>query len=163
MPPLVVPMTVNSGLNPGLWASASANARISMCDARCKRFARRVSCCSSSRRPSGTWPAVLHRHSATENRVTCVMQSRAARRESRVSLNPNPSGLTTPAAVTATRGVLLFPFPTLVLGIFLAKKLACDFYCFLNRSILLVGRNGNGSLEVGGLSVEFIQWRFEIR
>jgi hypothetical protein len=38
-----------------------------------------------------------------------------------------------------------------------------DFYCFLNGSILLVGRSGNGSLEVGGLSVEFIQWRFEIR
>jgi hypothetical protein len=46
---------------------------------------------------------------------------------------------------------------------FFEKTLACDFYCFLNRSILLVGRNGNGSLEVGGLSVEFIQWRFEIR
>ena len=163
MPPLVVPMTVNSGLNPGLCASASANARIIMWDARCKRFARFGACCSLSRRSSDTWPAVLHRHSATENRVTRVMQSRPASSESRVSLNPNPSGLTTPAAVTATRGVTLFPFPRLLLGIFWQRSWARDFYCFLNRSILLVGRNGNGSLEVGGLSVEFIQWRFEIR
>jgi hypothetical protein len=90
------------------------------------------------------------------------MQSRASRSESTVSLNPNPSGLTTPTAVTATREVALFLFPELVLGIW-TKKSVRDFYCFLDGSILLVGRSGNGSLEVGGLSVEFIQWRFEIR
>jgi len=163
MPPLVVPMTVNSGLNPDLCASASVKARIIMCDARCKRFGRFVSCCSLSRRSSGTWPAVLHRHSATENRVTRVMQSRAARSESTVSLNPNPSGLTTPAAVTATRVVTLFPFPELISGILGKRRWSAIFYCFLNGSILVMGRNGNGSLEVGGLSVEFIQWRFEIR
>ncbi len=117
MPPLVVPMTVNSGLNPGLCATASDKARIIMRDARCKRFARFVSCCSLSRGSSGTWPAVLHRHSATENRLTRVMQSLASRSELRVSSNPNPSGLTMPAAVTATREVTLFPFPSLVLGI----------------------------------------------
>jgi hypothetical protein len=45
------------------------------------------------------------------------MQSRAPRKESSVSLNPNPSGLTTPAATTATRAGILFPFPAVVLSI----------------------------------------------
>lgn len=155
-------MTVNSGLNPGLSSSASAKARIIMCDARCNRFSRLLMRCSFSKRSSGTCPAVLHRHWLTENRVTGVMQSRASRSESTVSLNPNPSGLTIPAPVTATREGTLSPFPALVLVI-LGKRVVRDFYCFLNGSILLVGRSGNGSLEVGGLSVEFIQWRFEIR
>jgi len=36
-------------------------------------------------------------------------------------------------------------------------ELLRDFYCFPIRTILQVSRNGNGSPEVGGLSVEFIQ------
>ena len=56
-----------------------------------------------------------------------------------------------------------FSVPRASFGHFGQKRWSAIFYCFLNGSILLVGRNGNGSLEVGGLSVEFIQWRFEIR
>jgi hypothetical protein len=56
-----------------------------------------------------------------------------------------------------------FSVPRVSFGHFGQKRWSAIFYCFLNGSILLVGRNGNGSLEVGGLSVEFIQWRFEIR
>src|SRR5262245_48736150 len=39
----------------------------------------------------------------------------------------------------------------------LNQKLDGDFYCFLRGSILQVSPNENGSPEVGGLSVEFIQ------
>src|SRR6266487_7055487 len=117
MPPLVVPTIVDSGLTCGDCASASPSAEIIMCDARWNRRARPALLRLLSRRASDTWPAVLHRHSATENRVTRVMQSRASRRESSVSLNPNPSGLTTPAATTATRAGTLFPFPAVVLSI----------------------------------------------
>jgi hypothetical protein len=42
--------------------------------------------------------------------VTGVMQSRAARSDSTVSANPQPSGLIIPAATTATRAGPLFPF-----------------------------------------------------
>src|SRR5439155_8834933 len=114
-----------------------------MCDARCKRRARTLLHCLSSRRSAGTSPAVLHRHCATENRVTRLTQSRASRNESSVSLNPNPSGLTTPAATTATRAVNFFPFALVDLTIFWGrKKMIPDSYCFLKRSILLVKRDG---------------------
>jgi hypothetical protein len=65
----------------------------------------------------------LHRHPVTENRVTPLTQSRASRNESSVSLNPNPSGLTTPAATTATRAVTLFSFVSLDLAIFRQRKI----------------------------------------
>ena len=39
MPPLVVPTTVSSGLNPGSASSASSSAPIIMCEARCRRSA----------------------------------------------------------------------------------------------------------------------------
>jgi hypothetical protein len=71
-----------------------------------------------------------------------LTQSRASRNESSVSLNPNPSGLTTPAATTATRAVTLFSFVSLDLTIFRQEKLIPDSYCILKRSILLVRRNG---------------------
>jgi hypothetical protein len=134
MPPLVVPIIVNSGLNSGPWVTASPKAWIIMCDVRCKDCVRLASRRPSSRRSSDTWPAVLHRHSATENRVTRVMQSRASRRESSVSLNPNPSGLTTPAATTATRAGTLFSFPAVVLSI-LDKEIGSLFLiAFLKKA-----------------------------
>ena len=45
----------------------------------------------------------LHRVCSTANRVTGVTQSRPSRSASSVSPNPKPSGLTIPAATTATR------------------------------------------------------------
>src|SRR5437762_9491195 len=74
-----------------------------MCDARCKRLARGFLFRPANRRSSDICPAVLQRQSATENRVTLVMQSFALRNELSVSASPNPNGLTTPAATTATR------------------------------------------------------------
>ncbi len=74
-----------------------------MCDARCRRLERNVCKWLLNRRESEIWPAVLHRHCVTENRMTGVTQSRALRKDSNVSAKPNPSGLTIPAAVTATR------------------------------------------------------------
>src|SRR5437660_10230659 len=98
-----------------------------MDDARCNRRARPASGGSLIRRSSATCPAVLHRHSATENRVTGATQSRPSRSESSVSLSPNPRGLTTPAATTATRAGELFPFPAVVLSILGKKNWTHDF------------------------------------
>src|SRR5205085_9397964 len=56
------------------------------------------------KRESGTCPAVLHRHRSTSKDFTGVTQSRPARKADEVSSRPNPRGLTTPAATTATRG-----------------------------------------------------------
>jgi len=109
MPPLVVPTTVKSGSNCRSCVSASSKAVIIMCEARCRRCPRRPFR-STTTRPSGTWPAVLHRHRSTENLVTGVMQSRAACSDASVSANPQPSGLIIPAATTATRAAPLFPF-----------------------------------------------------
>jgi hypothetical protein len=67
-----------------------------------------------------------------------VTQSRALRNDSRVSAKPNPSGLTTPAAVIATRA---WEFALCCLpgsAIFEHQKLTLDFYCFLKGSILQV-------------------------
>ena len=100
---------------------------------------------------------------ATENRVTAVTQSRASRSESSVSASPNPNGLTTPAATTATRSEVFFPVALPNWAMSKRQNCYAIFYCFPKGSILQMTRNGNGSLEVGGLSVEFIQWRFEIR
>src|SRR5215475_5778516 len=74
-----------------------------MYDARCRRPERGICASLASRRKSEIWPAVLHRHCVTEKRITGVTQSRALRNDSSVSAKPNPSGLTTPAAVTTTR------------------------------------------------------------
>jgi hypothetical protein len=61
-------------------------------------------------------------------------------------------------------GWIICGFSPVSLSHFLTPKIDLDFYCFLKRSTLKVtARTGNGSPEVGGLSVEFIQWRFEIR
>jgi hypothetical protein len=43
------------------------------------------------------------------------------------------------------------------------EKLRRDFLLLSYRKHLTNVPKGNGSLGVGGLSVEFIQWRFEIR
>ena len=44
------------------------------------------------------------------------------------------------------------------------RKIDLDFYCFLTGSILQVtAKRETEARKVGGLSVEFIQWRFEIR
>src|SRR5262249_4964542 len=133
-----------------------------MCDARCKRSARSRFVGLASKRSSGTCPAVLQRQSATENRVTVVTQSRACRSESSVSASPKPSGLTTPAPTTPTRAEAFSPAVLCNWITVDTKNWVTNFYCFLTGSILQVSRTGNGSLEVGGLSVEFIQWRFEI-
>ena len=67
-----------------------------------------------------------------------VTQSRALRNDSRVSARPNPSGLTTPAAVTATRAGE-FARCCLPFSHFRARKIdPVDFYCFLKGSILQV-------------------------
>src|SRR6187551_543373 len=109
-----------------------------MCDARCRRPERGIFASLASRRESETWPAVLHRHCVTEKLITGVTQSRAARNDSSGSAKPNPSGLITPAAVTATRAVL---FVLSALAIIYYQKLNLDLYCFLKRSILQVTAN----------------------
>src|SRR6266542_2060174 len=114
-----------------------------MCDARCTRWPRIPSPWLASRRSSGTCPAVLHRHCPTENRVTGLTQSRALRSDSNVSVSPNPKGLTTPAATTATRALAFFPLGLLGLAMVGRKKLPRDFYCFLRGSILQVSPNEN--------------------
>jgi hypothetical protein len=55
---------------------------------------------------SETWPAVWHRQRSTAKPVTGVTQSAPSRNEASVSPIPKPSGLTTPAAITATRAAL---------------------------------------------------------
>jgi hypothetical protein len=80
----------------------------------------------------------LHRHCATEKRITGVTQSRALRNDSSVSARPNPSGLTKPAAVTATRAAEFAFFWLSASAIFEHQKLTLDFYCFLKGSILQV-------------------------
>ena len=106
-----------------------------MCDARCRRPERGICAWLASKRESETWPAVLHRHCVTEKRITGVTQSLAWRNDSSVSAKPNPSGLITPAAVTATRAGL---FVLSALAIIYYQKLNLDLYCFLKRSILQV-------------------------
>src|SRR5262249_36458041 len=107
-----------------------------MCDARCRRRERCICAWLASRRESETWPAVLQRHCVTEKRITGVTQSRALRKDSSVSPNPNPSGLITPAAVTATRAGSFVVSRLSPFAIFLMSKIDLDFYCFLKRSIL---------------------------
>ena len=109
-----------------------------MCDARCRRPERGICAWLASRRESETWPAVLHRHCVTEKRITGVTQSRALRKDSSVSAKPNPSGLITPAAVTATRAGLFVLISPLCLSHYLTPKIDLDLYCFLKRSILQV-------------------------
>src|SRR6266436_1710322 len=109
-----------------------------MCDTRCRRPERGICAWLASRRESETWPAVLHRHCVTEKRITGVTQSRALRNDSRVSAKPNPSGLTTPAAVTATRAGEFALCCLPASAIFKHQKLTLDFYCFLKGSILQV-------------------------
>ena len=163
MPPLVVPITVNSGLNWGSCVTTSLSAWIIMCEARCRRRARTPSPRLASKRSSETWPAVLHRHSATENRVIRVTQSRASRSESNVSPSPTPSGLTTPAATTATRAGSFFACSLRDWAIVERQNDPRFLIAFLQEAFYKWAETENGSLEVGGLSVEFIQWRFEIR
>ena len=95
--------------------------------------------------------------SSTENRLTGVMQSRPVRNDSSVSSKPKPSGLTIPAATTATRAVSRFDVKFSHLGTCPAS------IPFAFGEGLESRRNENGSSGSGGLSVEFIQWRFEIR
>src|SRR5207247_11237664 len=71
-------------------------ARWSRAGGRWQRFA-------SCRGAAGTCPAVWQRHRSTGNAVTSETQSFASRSAPSVSFNPNPSGLTIPAATTATR------------------------------------------------------------
>jgi hypothetical protein len=76
----------------------------------------------------------LQRHCATEKRITRVTQSLALRSESSVSASPNPNGLTTPAAVTATR-TGDFAFRTLpVSAIFEHEKLTLISIAFLKEA-----------------------------
>jgi hypothetical protein len=82
--------------------------------------------------------AGLQRHCATEKRITGVTQSLALRNDSSVSARPNPSGLTTPAAVTATRAAEFALCCMPASAIFEHQKLTLDFYCFLKGSILQV-------------------------
>src|SRR5215471_20602555 len=109
-----------------------------MYDARCRRPERGICASLASRRKSEIWPAVLHRHCVTEKRITGVTQSRALRNDSSVSAKPNPSGLTKPAAVTATRAAEFAFFWLSASAIFEHQKLTLDFYCFLKGSILQV-------------------------
>jgi hypothetical protein len=109
-----------------------------MCEARCKRAECSVSARLASSRASATWPEVLHRHCATEKRITGVTQSLALHKDSSVSARPNPSGLTTPAAVTATRAGEFALRCLSASAIFEHQKLTLDFYCFLKGSILQV-------------------------
>ena len=74
----------------------------------------------------------------TEKRITGVTQSRALRNDSSVSAKPNPSGLTTPAAVTATRAGNSCFVACLLEPLSNSQKLTLDFYCFLKGSILQV-------------------------
>jgi hypothetical protein len=64
------------------------------------------------------------------------------RNDSSVSASPNPNGLTTPAATTATRALAFFLLGLLGLAM-VGKKLPRDFYCFLRGSILQVSPNEN--------------------
>src|SRR5205085_8193545 len=64
-----------------------------------------VSWLASANGPLATWPAIWHRQRSTGNAVTGEMQSFASRKDSSVSSIPNPSGLTVPAATTATRAL----------------------------------------------------------
>jgi hypothetical protein len=109
-----------------------------MCEARCNRAECGDWTRLASSRASETWPAVLQRHCATEKRITGVTQSRALRNDSSVSAKPNPSGLTKPAAVTATRAAEFAFFWLSASAIFEDQKLTLDFYCFLKGSILQV-------------------------
>jgi len=158
MPPLVVPITVSSGLNCRSCFSASPSAAMIICEARCSRWSRRPALLPS-RCSSATWPAVLHRHRSTQKRVTGLMQSRAERNASRVSAKPRPSGLTTPAATTATRAGRLFP----------SEAINVDISAPLAPQLLLLSTmrhhtNGaHGKQQLGGLSVGVFQWRFETR
>jgi hypothetical protein len=63
-----------------------------------------------------------------------VTQSRAARSEASVSLKPNPSGLTTPAATTATRAVNFSPFALEDPAIFNKEKLIAISIAFLKEA-----------------------------
>src|SRR5204863_9351196 len=100
------------------------------------------------RRSSGICAPVLHRHCATENRVTGVTQSRALYKESTVSASPTPKGLTTPAATTATRTLIFFPFGLLDWAMVGRKNCPAIFYCFPIRSILQVSPNENEAREL---------------
>src|SRR5438552_4113052 len=83
---------------------ASCKARIIICATRWRRSGRGERSPALIKRESGTCPAVLHRHRSTSKDFTGVTQSRPARKADEVSSRPNPRGLTTPAATTATRG-----------------------------------------------------------
>ena len=113
-----------------------------MCDARCSRRERGVLSRAASKRSSEIWPAVLHRHCSTENRVTPLTQSRESRSESSVSASPKPSGLTTPAATTATRVVPFLPFALSDLAIVQRLNCSTNFYCFRIRTNLQVTPKG---------------------
>ena len=161
MPPLVVPTTVKSGRKPGACAINSSSAQIIIREARCNRFMRRPFPVAEINCSSGTCPAVLHRHSVMSNCVIGEMQSRAARNARNVSSKPSPSGLTIPADTTAT---LTWDWPlfTKAESDFSSEIAPLDSICFRRRGQFIV-RAETEVREVGELSVEFIQWRFEIR
>jgi hypothetical protein len=70
----------------------------------------------------------------TEKRITGVTQSRALRKDSSVSAQPNPSGLTTPAAVTATRAGLFVLFRPSASAIIGRQKLTLISIAFLKEA-----------------------------
>ena len=74
---------------------------------------------------------------------------------------PMPSGLTVPAATTATR---LF-VTSVASNVMKSGRFSVRGFLLLSQSKHLTNdpETENESLEVGRLSVEFIQWRFEIR
>ena len=161
MPPLVVPTTVRSGRKLGACAINSSSAQIIIREARCNLFMRRPFRLEEINCSSGTCPAVVHRHSVMSNCVIGETQSRAARSARSVSSKPSPSGLTIPAATTAT---LTWDCPSFIKAesnIF-SEIAFLDSICFRRRSQFIV-RAETKVREVGELSVEFIQWRFEIR
>jgi hypothetical protein len=125
-----------------------------MWDARCRRAFFRPFCRLASRRLSGIWAAVWQRHLLTSKRVTGVTQSAALRRETRVSSRPKPSGLTIPAATTATRVRPLVSFKALKVGISPANSPAILVAFQIEAFYTMSPKGENSSSEVRRLSYE---------
>src|SRR6266496_2926781 len=153
MPPLVVPITVNSGLNLGSATSNSSKTAIIMRVARCRRLVF-TPFWRSLRRSSEICPAALQRHFPTSKRVTGETQSLLPRRAARVSSRPKPRGLITPAATTATRTGALFPRKSLNLTTSVPICLAILVAFQTEAPYTMCPKGENSSSEVRRLSPE---------
>ena len=155
MPPLVVPTTVNSGTKPGSWDKAWPRARIIILATRWSRSGCRIPSSQPARFASSTWPAVLQRQFSTGKAVTGVTQSRASRRDIRVWSNPLPSGLTMPAATTATRALFCAGFIWENSGIFRVAARPRFYLLSLAKASTNHAEKKTEARCVGRLSVEF--------